>query len=356
MLTPITAQITYNQFLIDNPTFWDDRIESGDIDEASVAYIQKWFGKRIVCDDFNFDTFFDRQLDLVLPRYNKLIRLENTEFDAMVNAYRERQITGTGSETLVGNTVTNKTDHTDDTGSVTTTEIPNLKDTNIVTNDLTDKIDKIRTPNLIDEQKGKEINSTTGAVDNTKEGTIHTVNDNDTSGVGKQNPQSISYQGATVGQVPALDWQYPSTQSQTHGHSVNDETYGYNGDEYKERTEYDDYQTEKSFDGRLTEHKGQDKWDNTVKKTGTVTTYDEKTGDDTKIEVRDKDLDTTSDIVSDKNDTKSTSDLIREIWTGRDNLTPQEALKSAMNYVKTSSAFAWLKDQLEVCFLSVYDI
>lgn len=352
----IEPKITYSEFMLDNPTFWDERISDGDIDEATVNSIFKWFKHRIVCDDFRFDDYFDRQLDLVLPRYNKLIRLENTEFDAMVNAYRERQLTGTGSETLIGNTVSNRVDHTDDTGSVTTTDVPNLEDTNIVTNDLTDKIDEKRYPNLIDEQKGTEINKTMGAVDNTKEGTIHTETDNDKSGVGKQNPQSISYQGAAVGEIPALDWQYPSTQNQTHDHSVNDETYGYDGNEYKERTEYDDYQTEKSFNGRTTEHKGEDKWDNTVKTTGTVTTYDKKTGDDTKIEVRDTDLDLTSDTTIDRNDQKSTTDLVREIWTGRDNLTPQEALKSAMNFVKTSSAFAWLKDQLEVCFLSVYDI
>lgn len=44
------------------------------------------------------------------------------------------------------------------------------------------------------------------------------------------------------------------------------------------------------------------------------------------------------------------------ISTGRDGLTPQEALQKAMDYVKISCAFTWLKDELDECFISVYDI
>lgn len=352
MLTPITAQITYNQFLIDNPTFWDDRIEAGDIDEASVAYIQKWFGRRIVCDDFNFDIFFDRQLDLVLPRYNKLIRLENTEFDAMVNAYRERQITGTGSETTTGSADKTKTGTVDEDITKSKTETPNLTETETGSKNVDKEHEDTRTPNLVDEQKGTEINRTLGAVDNTKGGKIITDGSSDTAGVGKTNPQSISYQGAAVGSVPNLDWQYPSTQTQTEGTNHTEESYN----NYVERTEYDDYETEKSFNGRQTEHKGTETNEGTASEDTTTSRTKSNTGTKTTAETEARDVDTSETESTDTEGTKSTSDLIREIWTGRDQLTPQEALKSAMNYVKTSSAFAWLKDQLEVCFLSVYDI
>ncbi len=44
------------------------------------------------------------------------------------------------------------------------------------------------------------------------------------------------------------------------------------------------------------------------------------------------------------------------ISAGRDGLTPQEALLKAMEYIRQSRAFDWLKDELETCFISVYDI
>lgn len=43
------------------------------------------------------------------------------------------------------------------------------------------------------------------------------------------------------------------------------------------------------------------------------------------------------------------------ISTGRDGLTPQEALKQAMEYVKKSDAFDWLRVELEECFIMVYN-
>lgn len=335
MLMPITAEITYNEFLIDNPTFFDEKIEDGLIDEATVASIAKWFGKRIVCDDFNFDVFFDRQLDLVLPRYNKLIRLENTEFDAMVNAYRERQIVGTGSE-LQSNDI-DKTISKEDELLKNTTEERTLN--------LAESTDETKTryPDLEDNQTFNNVKNTTDYNSaNTDTGKVDTTTDADVAGVAKQNPQSISYNGAAVGEVPNLDWQYPSAQNQskTHEHVV--------AEDINKKTEHTGYDESTKTGSITTTHTGDERnvTDNDKTKTGTDTRTN--SGTDTRT------ITGTDNTTEDR--TKSTSDTIREQWTGRDNLTPQEALKSAMNYVKTSSAFAWLKDQLEVCFLSVYDI
>ena len=52
---------------------------------------------------------------------------------------------------------------------------------------------------------------------------------------------------------------------------------------------------------------------------------------------------------SDENETQYIS-------TGRDGLTPQDALYRAMEYVRVSCAFDWLRDELESCFISVYDV
>ena len=126
----VTASKTYSQWLIDNPNFFDDFIEAGSIDEATVLSINKWYKYRVVCDDYKFTDFFERQLDLILPRYNKLVRLENTEFDALVNIYRERQVVGTGSE--IGSETNNFTRENSESGSDSknTTRTPNLTTAN----------------------------------------------------------------------------------------------------------------------------------------------------------------------------------------------------------------------------------
>ena len=301
----IEPKITYSEFLSDNPTFWDDRVEAGEIDEATVASIGKWFRNRIVCDDFQFDNFFDRQLDLVLPRYNKLIRLENTEFDALVNVYRERQVTDTGSESGTESNSIEKEGESVKSGTVTT----------------------IRTPNLRVEDEGE--NASTSSTETTSHSEGETTSSGTTSNksVSKQNPQSISYGSAVAGEIPALDWSYPSSQQQSAGSNSGGTTSENDGSGTSETTQ-----------------------------SGTNGNVQTTTGTD-RSEQRSADSGTTSGSeTSEKERAITTSNLKREIFTGRDGLTPQDALREAMSYVKQSSAFAWLKEQLEVCFLSVYDI
>lgn len=54
--------------------------------------------------------------------------------------------------------------------------------------------------------------------------------------------------------------------------------------------------------------------------------------------------------------TESATGETRYISSGRDGLTPQEALKTAMEYVKRSDAFDWLRLELEECFEMVYEV
>lgn len=305
MQVPVTAQMTYEQYMTDLPNFFDEMLEDGLIDEATIASLAKWFNRRIVCDDFNFDVFYERQLELTLPRYNKLIRLENTEFDAMVNAYRERQIVGNGSELSSGESSKTSSDTDDITRGETTT----------------------RTPNLTTVTEGETSGSSSSST--SSEGTTgsQSSSEGNNKSVSKTNPQSITYQATTPGEVPVLDWQYPSSQSQ----SANDNS----------ATSSSETSNEGSSSSTETGES-----ETTERQTGTETIS--KSGTDSR---------TKAGSVSEENESsKTTSDTIREQWTGRDQLTPQEALKSAMAYVKTSSAFAWLKENLEVCFLSVYDI
>lgn len=305
MQVPITAQITYEEFMIDSPTFFDEMLEDGLIDEATVGSLAKWFNKRIVCDDFNFDVFYERQLELTLPRYNKLIRLENTEFDALVNTYRERQVVGDGSEISSGE------------ASRSTSETDALTRGETVT----------RTPNLTTVTEGETSgtsNSTTSSEGSTSS---QSTTESGTKSVSKAAPQSISYPQTPTDHVPSLDWQYPSAQSQSENESESSSSGTSSNEGSSSSSETGESET-------------------TQRETGTETTV--KAGTDSRVKSGSESEET--------GNSKTTSDLIREQWTGREDLTPQEALKTAMAYVKTSSAFSWLKEQLEVCFLSVYDI
>ena len=143
----------------------------------------------------------------------------------------------------------------------------------------------------------------------------------------KQNPQSISYEESTINEIPGLNWSYPSTQQQSDG----------------------DNTTSNSSESEGTGHSDtvqSDTNSNTNRQTGTETTSDLNTRNITGNETES----------GTKGTEKVKSGIIRSQWTGRDGLTPQAALSDAMKYIKNSSSFKWLKEQLEVCFLSVYDI
>ena len=341
----IEPKITYSEFMVDNPTFWDERLSDGDIDEATVASIGKWFKYRIVCDDFRFDDFFDRQLDLVLPRYNKLIRLENTEFDALVNIYRERQVTDTGSESGTESNSIEKEGIVSRSGQTTTVRTPDLEDETVRTPNLTEQ--GVRTPNLTVTENGETSSSSNTDTTSHNEGETTSTGTNDTSSVSKQNPQSISYGASVAGQVPALDWSYPSSQQQTHGTNSGGGTSESDGTGSTDTSQSGTSENTQTTTGTDT---------NVNTTTGTDTSTTTRTGTEQTVQNVADGTTTTGSETGSKDSSLTKSNLKREIFTGRDSLTPQDALREAMSYVKQSSAFAWLKEQLEVCFLSVYDI
>lgn len=305
-MLPVTATKQYQTWKIENPDFFDDLISAGDIDEATVASIDKWFKYRTICDDVRFTEFFERQLELTLPRYNGLLRLEHTEFDALVNVYRERQVvdvsTSTGSETAVGS------------------KLRELEDAETRSN--------LRTPDLTTTDEGSSTSASLaeGGSHNSTDTTGGTTNES--VNVAKQNPQSISYSGTTLGEIPDLDWQYPSAQNQS-----------------KNTMTYNDHNVDSTGTSNSdSSTSGMNENTNHLTGTDTETNSSLRNSNDNIVDSNTLDKEAAS------NSTK------REIFTGRDGLTPQAALTEAMRYVKTSSAFVWLKEQLEVCFLSVYDI
>ena len=362
----VTASKTYSQWLIDNPNFFDDLIEDGDIDEATVLSINKWYKYRIVCDDYKFTDFFERQLDLILPRYNKLVRLENTDFDALVNIYRERQVVGTGSEIGSESSNLSRTTTENATDAKTTTRTPDLTTENegatskTVDTDTTDSNDRssTRTPNLTTTDNGTSSSSSITDTQNHTEGQNSSDTEGMSASVGKQNPQSISYSsGFDSDGMPSLDWGYPSNQSQNKNKSSNSGTNESDGTGSSDTTQSGTSANTNVLTGTdNTQELGYNEGTVDTNESGTSTNTETLTGTDVTVESGTHSRTGGFADEGGRDTEKTTSSTTREIFTGRDSLTPQDALKEAMAYVKSSSAFNWLKEQLEVCFLSVYDI
>lgn len=56
-------------------------------------------------------------------------------------------------------------------------------------------------------------------------------------------------------------------------------------------------------------------------------------------------------------DTKTATSTTTNRYTGRDGLTPQEAMARATDYLMGySTAFQWLANKLEICFIGIYDL
>ena len=306
MMLMTNATKTFSQWLTDNPTFYDNLLEAGLIDSATVGALQFWFMYRTICDDDRFSIYYWRQLNLVLPRYNKLIRLENTEFDALVSDYRERQIFRNSSETGTELTSLEKAG----SGSDESTRV------------------SVRTPNLTTTDESESSTSGTSSSTDTASTQSSSSTESNSVNVGKQSPQSISYEsGVTAGEIPALNWSYMSAQQQGKSDSESASSSSSTNDRSADNTQ----DTETSNVNHLT---GNDTTNETINKSR---------------------LDSTSEDGS-KSIEKVGSSIERKQFTGRTGLTPQEALQKAMSYVKISSSFEWLKNQLEVCFLSIYDV
>lgn len=327
----VNSSKKYDSWIEENNDFFSNLENDYDvtIDPGTQDLISLFFGNRYICDDDNFSRYFKRTLINDWDRYIDLLRIEKTEIDPLVADYFENQLvhtgemTGSKQGTTSGMTEYGKTDTL--THNVTVTE------DNSGTLDETDT----RTLNLVNNQTRTD----NLANSNTRTDNLTTTTDSKQAGANAVNPQSLEYSGTTAGNLPSLDWQYMSQQEQTEGEGTETQT------------------------GTVT---------NQGTNTGTVQTAGTNTGTDTNV----RDVDTTEDKrkvttgtdthalsgadETSGNSTEETSGTDthtdRERHTGRTGILPQEALRKAKTYIEKSRAFDWLKDELEPCFISIYDI
>lgn len=347
----VNSSKKYDEWLADNTDFFSNLESDYDVtvDPGTQDLIELFFGNRYVCDDDNFTRYYKRTLLNSWDRYIDLLRIEKTEIDPLVADYFENELTHSGTNTgSKSGTVSETTTHgkTDTlTHNVTVTE------DNTITNDETDT----RTLNLADSHTRTDDlahgNTRTDnlANSNTRTDNLTTTTDSKQAGANAVNPQSLEYSGTTAGNLPSLDWQYMSNQEQTEGE----------GTEHQTGT----VQNAGTQTGTVTDQ---------GTNTGTVTNAGTNTGTDTLVKdgdkVEDKEKKTTgtethalsgSDVVAGENEetyADNTNRLDRERHTGRTGILPQEALRKAKAYIEKSRAFDWLKDELEPCFISIYDI
>lgn len=263
------------------------------------------------------------------------------------------------------------------------TRTDNLTNSSTRTDNLADS--NIRTDNLANSNTRTDNLSNS----NTRTDNLTTTTDNKQAGANAVNPQSIEYSGATAGSLPSLDWQYMSNQEQTEGESTEQQTGTVQNSGTQTGTVSDSGTQTGTVEDAGTHTgtvstQGSNTGTQTVQgtntgtvtddgtHTGTVTDAGTKTGTDTLVKDGDKTEDkekhttgtearafsgedeTSGSISESTSETEDFTD--RKRHTGRTNILPQEALRKAKAYIQKSRAFDWLKDELEPCFISIYDI
>lgn len=341
MILQVNSNKTFNEYLTDNPNLYDgvdgyswsdaeNRWVDTGVTNTTKALIQEWFGMRNVCDDTKFSTMFRRKMNICALRYAQLSRIELSAFDPLVADYMERQTIESSTRTASGSSNHTGSGTTEQDGTDSSTRTPNLTDAHTDT----------RTPNLTESVEGE----TTGTSSTTQGGSDTTTESGSTNAthkeMSKQAPQSISYAGGGVGgALPTMDWQYATAQGQSEDSS---------GDSKTSTVQHG--ATESGTTGGTNEQ--------TTTHTGTEQTVGQDTHTGTETTAHTNHTEGThSDTAQDTTSSSETgSGDRREISTGRGGLTPQEAFSKAVSYLRTSSAFEWLKGEMEECFLSVYDI
>ena len=358
------------------------------IDTATKAALYQYFASRIinteeqedVVSDFNdmgipssyfrnvdygkFIRFFNTELLNDEYRYKELLRIELTQFDPMVADYLEswnkdvhngRSSQDTNeSETpsVVNETVTksisgNKS--TEDNGSKTTQYDSQTKVD--VTTENSGRVTGEQNTTVANTTEDKTLSD---SVDTTEYDNFRETETSKQASMSKNLPNSIMYNGATAGQLPSLNWQTGSGQNQaentatrttdgtytnTHSHDNQVETNGTTTENHS-ATNSGSQHTE----GTAAKKEGSDSIiDSNMRvenNSGTESTSVERTA-------------TSSSNMGTSLSTDHSEDEHKEVHTGRSGVLPQEALPKAINYIKNSRSFDWLKEQLDSCFLQI---
>ena len=300
-----------------------------------------YFRFREVCDDEKMSVFFWRDLNIYANRYKALVRVETIDFDPMVNRYFESEfvsnhsnsgseqgsvsMAGTSMSTEAGNSATSGTTE-ESASSTTTTNITGAEN---------------KSGNKYASNDNTTQSNTSGSTDHTESAQVETV----TKSANKVAPMDASNAGGTSGKLANLDFTYASGYNQTDvasnssGESHDDtvgETYttsnGVSSENSSENGSHSESQQSSTASGTNGESSSTTVTNNTVN------------GESSSEQTNAKLFNNTG------------SDVNRNRYTGREGLTPPQAMALASDYLMNySTAFKWLCKNLEKNFISLYN-
>lgn len=335
-MTP-TSTMTLSEFLEKDPHLYDgakgynfnpetQRWEETAISQSTKDLLFEEFCDRYVNNDAKFKRLYIKKINGLALRYANLRRNELTVFDPLVADYMERQEISQASTTHLNEKEdsSTKTTESDDTSQGSKSGGENNESTNVSDPQVIQFKEETRTPDLTDQT------ITSGEAD--ESASEHS----DDRVVNKQAPMSAEYAGATAGEIPKLNWRSLTAQQQSDHDGSN-----------SKHSENDETQTHTQ--GGTEKHESKE-WSTGV---DTVTDEAEKTWNEEDTGSDHREGSETAQGTQSESGSSSENKDARVIQTGRGGLTPQEALSRANEFIKGSSAAAWLKKELQVCFRCV---
>ena len=377
-----------------------------------MTQVTNHFYYREICDDTKMELFFWRTLDKYRDRFLKLAGFQTVKFDPMVNKYLESEHDDTRTSTI--NRKNNSTDkltgkHSDKQNSESYSDNENIQhDNRILTAAGTTQGTSSNTENIADNTRNMESENTAGnrIISNNSEGessniaynnsmnkntgTGTTTTDSLADTVAKQASKAAPMNAsgltntlpgensdlAPTEHLGGLSFEYASayqqadtlgkTTSNVNNNSTSEDNSASNSADQKtytdtkeeteksggERTKLNAIQNYNQKAGNTADERTDSKTENTAGQTaGHSTGHDKNIADNT------YNIDDTHNIEGSESNESTSNGLIHLRYTGRDGLTPYEALRGAENYLRDlGPAIDYLIKKLETCFIGVYDI
>ena len=282
------------------------------VDQATQNEITDYFYYRYVNDNERFVRYFTRNLNRLKDRYNNLVRIETTRFDPMVTRYFEEQdkVNTTKTHTKV-DTETGTNGQTTTNGGTVTVKIDSQTD---------------GTANATGTGTSSYTQSNTNVVDSeTSDSGSNTIRTRD---LHSNMPHSNVSAATTGGLMANVNWRYASDMTD-HGE-----------DSTNSKTSETDATTTDSGTGSSTD-------------SSTNNTTTQNILDGTEVTTRNDNVTIAGTLNRTKNGTDTITDQVTNTkrYTGREGQSPQELLEKARSYIRGSSAFEWLVDELSICFI-----
>lgn len=354
--------------------------------------LKDYFYYREICDDERMDRYFTRTINIVRDKYKQMLRVESIDFDPLVSKYFEAEyITKSDASTQGRTDFTGKLERHLGEQDITTNNI----DTHINIRgegSQSDDYEKTNTERITDDgnttlqSSGTTTgySSTTGQTNltsNTEDNNVTASNGTDTSNKSASTTQKNAVKSAPMnasgvgvssaeGKLYGLDFEYASSYAQTD----NDSTETSNSSNANNTTSNGtstttDVGNNNSTTNNNSGSSSSDRGTSSNVRVGSKgETLHDESGNNYSEEnitqsgerkVLSKTGTNTDDTLNSetKSGLENTNEVRHDRYAGRDNTLPQDAMASATHYLMNySTAFQWLCNKLEPCFIGVYDI